>query len=88
MNVSGELRATADLPSGKKHLVPLDRKLGGPQSHSGRGGEEKHSQPPSAIETKNPDRPAHILVAIPTELCSSQILEVWDANLKKFYYID
>jgi hypothetical protein len=29
---------------------PLDRKLGGPQSRSGRGGEEKYSQPPPGIE--------------------------------------
>jgi hypothetical protein len=36
----------------------LDRKLGGPQSRSGRGGEEKNSQPPSGIEPQNPDRPA------------------------------
>jgi hypothetical protein len=26
-------------------LLPLDRRLGGPQSRSGRGGEEKNSQP-------------------------------------------
>jgi hypothetical protein len=29
---------------------PLDRRLGGPQSRSGRGGEEKNPQPPPAIE--------------------------------------
>jgi hypothetical protein len=29
---------------------PLDRRLGGPQSRSGRGGEEKNSQPPPRIE--------------------------------------
>jgi len=28
----------------------LDRRLGGPQSRSGRGGEERNSQPPPAIE--------------------------------------
>jgi hypothetical protein len=28
----------------------LDRRLGGPQSRSGRGGEEKNSQPPPGIE--------------------------------------
>jgi hypothetical protein len=32
--------------------------LGGSQSRSGRGGEEKNSQPPLGIETWNPDRPA------------------------------
>jgi hypothetical protein len=36
----------------------LDRRLGGPQSRSGRGGEEKNSQPPPGIEPQNPDRPA------------------------------
>jgi hypothetical protein len=36
----------------------LNRMLGGPQSRSGRGGEEKNSQPPSGIEPQNPGRPA------------------------------
>jgi hypothetical protein len=31
-------------PQGKSPLYPLDRRLGGPQSRSGRGGEEKNSQ--------------------------------------------
>jgi hypothetical protein len=34
-------------PQGKG---PLDRRLGGPQSSSERGGEEKNSQPPPGIE--------------------------------------
>jgi hypothetical protein len=29
---------------------PLDKRLGGPQSRSGRGGEKKNSQPPPGIE--------------------------------------
>jgi hypothetical protein len=33
--------------------------MGGPQSRSGRGGEEKNFQPPPAIEPQNPNRPAH-----------------------------
>jgi hypothetical protein len=33
-------------------------RLGGPQSQSGQGGEEKNSQPPPGIEGQNPDRPA------------------------------
>jgi len=32
-------------PQGKSPWYPLDRRLGGPQSHSGRGGEEKNSSP-------------------------------------------
>jgi hypothetical protein len=72
MEGSGQLQAPAALPPGKSPWYPLDRKLGGPQSRSGRGGEEKNSQPPPGIEPFNPDRPAHSLVAIPTEL-----LQLW-----------
>jgi hypothetical protein len=49
---------------------PLDRKLGGPQSRSGHGVEDKHSQPPPGIEPRSSDRPArsqslHRLIYIP-----------------------
>jgi hypothetical protein len=54
MLVSGQLHAPAALPPGKE---PSDRRLGGPQSHSGRGSEEKSSQPPPEIEPQNPERP-------------------------------
>jgi hypothetical protein len=37
-------------PQGKSPGYPLDRRLGRPQSRSGRGGEEQNSQPPSGIE--------------------------------------
>jgi hypothetical protein len=37
-------------PQGKSPWYPLDRRLGGPQSRSGRGGEEKNSHPPPGIE--------------------------------------
>jgi hypothetical protein len=37
-------------PQGKSSWYPLDTKLGGPQSRSGRGDEEKNSQPPQGIE--------------------------------------
>jgi hypothetical protein len=43
---------------GKIPCYPLDRRLGGPQSRCGCGGEEKNSQPPPVIELWNPDRPA------------------------------
>jgi hypothetical protein len=46
-------------PQGKSPWYPLDRRLGGPQSRSGRGGEEKNSQHPPGIEPYKPDRPAH-----------------------------
>jgi hypothetical protein len=32
------------------HRYPLDRRLGGPQSRSGHGGEEKNSQPLPGLE--------------------------------------
>jgi hypothetical protein len=54
-------------PQGKSPWYPLDRWLGGPESHSGRGGEEKNSQPPPGIGPWHSDL-AHRLVAIPTEL--------------------
>jgi len=45
MEVSSQLHALATLLSGKSPWCPLDRSLGGPQSWSGCGGEEKNSQP-------------------------------------------
>jgi hypothetical protein len=50
MELSGQLHAAAALPQGKSPRYPLDRRLGGPQSRSGRGGEEKNSHPPPGIE--------------------------------------
>jgi hypothetical protein len=38
MEVSGQLHVPAALPSGKEPRYPLDRRVGGPQSLSGRGG--------------------------------------------------
>jgi hypothetical protein len=43
MEVSGQFHAPAALPPEKSPWYPLDRRLGGPQSRSGRGGEEKNS---------------------------------------------
>jgi len=45
MEVNGQLRVPAALPPGKESWYTLDRRLGGLQSHSGRGDEEKNSQP-------------------------------------------
>jgi hypothetical protein len=50
MKVSGKLHAPAALPSGNLSLTPLDRRLGGTQSRSRRGGEEKNSQPLPGLE--------------------------------------
>jgi hypothetical protein len=41
MEMSGQLHAPATLPPGKESLIPSGQRLGGPQSRSGRGGEEK-----------------------------------------------
>jgi hypothetical protein len=50
MEVSGQFHAPAAVPHGKSPWHPLDRRLGGPQSRSGRGGEEKNSQPLPELE--------------------------------------
>jgi hypothetical protein len=51
MEVSGQLHTPVALSPGKKNpWYRLDRRLGGPQSRSGRGGEEINSQPPPEIE--------------------------------------
>jgi len=50
MEVSGQLHSLAALPAAKKPLVSMDRKLGGPQSCSRQGGEEKNSQPLPGIK--------------------------------------
>jgi hypothetical protein len=49
--MSDKLHAPALYPQGKSSWYPLDRKFGGPQSRSGRGGEEKNSQPLPEQET-------------------------------------
>jgi hypothetical protein len=50
MEVSGQLHAPAALPQGKSPWYSLDKRMGGPQSSSERGGEEKNSQTPPGIE--------------------------------------
>jgi len=41
MEVSGPLQAPLDLPQGKNPRYPLNRRMGGPQSWTGRGDEKK-----------------------------------------------
>jgi len=43
MEVNDHLYAQAALPQGKRPWYPLDRRLDGPQSQSGHGGEKKNS---------------------------------------------
>jgi hypothetical protein len=50
MEVSGQLHSPASLTPRKEPCYPLDRRLSGPQSRSGRGGEEKNSQPLPGLE--------------------------------------
>jgi len=64
MKASSQLHAPAVLSPRKKPLYPLDRRLDGPQSRSGRGGEDINSQPQPGIEIWIPDRPTRSLVAI------------------------
>jgi hypothetical protein len=50
--VSDQLHAPAALyPQGKSPWYPLSKRLGGPQSQSGHGGEEKISQPVLGLES-------------------------------------
>jgi hypothetical protein len=51
MDVSGQFLVPAALPPWKEPLVPIwYRRLGGPRSRSGRGGEEKDSKPLPGLE--------------------------------------
>jgi hypothetical protein len=52
MEVSCQLQAPADLPQQKSPWYPLNRRLGGPQSRSGRGDEI-----PSPRRESNPRTP-------------------------------
>jgi hypothetical protein len=50
MEVSGQLHELAALPSGKSPSYSSDRRVGEPQSRSGRGGEGSNSQSLLGIE--------------------------------------
>jgi len=50
MEVSGQIHIPVTLSQGKDPRFPLDRRLDGPQSQFGRGGEEKNSLPLLGIE--------------------------------------
>jgi hypothetical protein len=68
MAVSSQFHAPVVLPRGNGPRYPLYRRLGGPQSRSGRGGEQKNSQILPGLEP--PDHQAHSAAlyhrAIPT----------------------
>jgi hypothetical protein len=50
MEKHGQLHALATLPLGKSPWYPLDRRLGGPQTKSGRCSKEKNVLPLPGIE--------------------------------------
>jgi hypothetical protein len=54
MEVSGQLHARALYSQGSSSCCPLDRRLGGSQSRSGRGGDEKNSQHRRESKCKTP----------------------------------
>jgi hypothetical protein len=54
MEVSSQLYSPAALLPGKEPRYPLDRRLGGPQSRSGHGGQEKNSQPRRESNPRTP----------------------------------
>jgi hypothetical protein len=66
---------------GNRSRCPLSRKLGGPQSRSGRGGEEKNSHHCTRREM-NPGREAGSLIAILTELSRFLIVMKFVTNSK------
>jgi hypothetical protein len=59
----------------------FDKRLGGPQSRSGRGGEEKNSCP---SRESNPDRPARILVAYSLHFT---VQGVWPSEQRSLFVI-
>jgi hypothetical protein len=73
MEVNAQLHAPAALPGENSHWYPLDRRLGGPQSQSGRNGEEKKNLALARNQT-----PAIQPIAILTEL--SQLSETVGTN--------
>jgi hypothetical protein len=80
MEASGLLHVPATLPPGKELPVPIGKRLGGPQSRSGRGDEEKNSQPPPGIE---PRSSSSYSVAIPTELSRLLFEIISESNERK-----
>jgi hypothetical protein len=58
LEVSGQLHAPAALPPGKSPRYPFYRRLGGPQSRSGRYGELKIFHPPGTRTPTPHGRPA------------------------------
>jgi hypothetical protein len=78
---------------GKSPWYPLDRRLGGPQSWSGRGGEEKNSQPLLGLESliiqpmaQHCNTELYQLISICTTLIKSVITRKF-IHLDKIMYV-
>ena len=81
LNPSGLRHAPVILPPGTETQYPLNKKVGGPQSQSGRSG--RNCLAPTG--TRNPDRPGHSLIATTTTLFQLQYLLIFQpkCGLKK-----
>jgi hypothetical protein len=53
MEVSGQPHAPITTPPGKRPRYPLDRRMSGPHSQAGLGGDEKESLPLPEIEPQS-----------------------------------
>jgi hypothetical protein len=85
MEVSGQLHAPdALLPRGKM-LYPLDKRMGGPQSRFGSGGEGKNSHDYPSWELR-PGRPTRSLVTILTEL-SRLVISLYSTKNKSCFIL-
>jgi hypothetical protein len=78
MEVSGQLHAPAALSPGKSPWYPLDRRLGWPQSRSGRGDEEKNSQ----------TQPGHepLIVQPVAQCCTTELSRLLVVIIAKFVF--
>jgi hypothetical protein len=72
---------------GKSSRYPLDRRLGGPQSQSGRRGEEKTLDPPGT-RTTTPWSSSPYPVAIPTELSRDDGRRDKIPHIDKFFFLE
>jgi hypothetical protein len=84
--VSGELYAPASLPPGKEAAVPIGWGQGGPQSRSGRRGEEKILDP-TGTRTPTPQSSSPWPVAIPNTIARLLIVEVNKLTLFQFFLL-
>jgi hypothetical protein len=82
MEVSGQLHAPAALLQVKSPWYPLDRRLGGPQSRSGRGVEEKDSKSPPGFEPPSSDRRDRSQSLYQLSYPDSYIYNIWSWGVK------